>query len=262
MSIETIAGVDVHVVRRGQGTKPILYLHCSLAHHEAFIPLLAPFEDTHQVTFFDLPGHGRSQDLPEGCDIQTITANIARELLADGAHVIGHSFGATVALRMALEGAPITGLTLIEPVMFAAARGSAGYAQHERDFAPFNAALDVGDREEAARGFLRIWGLNVRWKHLPARARAEAMRSIHSITDAEPALHHDVHNMLRPGGLEALSMPVTLIEGTDSHPVIKDIHDGLEARLPNVRRVALKGGHMVPLTDAQSVITEIARDLA
>lgn len=262
MSIHSIAGVDINVVHRGQGGAPILYLHCSLARHDAFVPLMQPFEADHDITFFDLPGHGHSQDLEEGCDIQTITRDIALELLQDGAHVIGHSFGGTVALRMAVEGAPIRGLTLIEPVLFAAAQGTAGYDLHERDFAPMRDALAANQREDAARAFLGLWGVGVQWRHLPKRAKDEALRSIHNISDAEPALHHDIHGVLRPGGLEAVDMPVTLIQGRDSHPVIGDIHAGLAKRLPNARSVVLEGGHMVPLTNPAAVAAEIARDLA
>lgn len=255
-----VAGQEVHVVTRGAGQR-VLYIHCSLARHEPFLRLTREAEATHQMTFFDLPGHGRSGDVPKGADIHTITRDIARALIDGPTHIVGHSFGATVALRLAKEGAPVTGMTLIEPVLFAAAKGQPGYAQHAQVFAPVDVAMDAGDDVVAARAFLEIWGMGVPWEALPPRAQQEALRAIHQVRDAAPALHGDVHGMLAPGGLEALDMPVTLIEGQHSPAVVHEIADTLLARLPNGRRVSVPGGHMVPLTHPREVSQEILRDL-
>lgn len=256
----TVAGHDVHVVTRGAGI-PVLYIHCSLARHEPFLRLMRNAEDTHQITFFDLPSHGQSGDLPKGGDIHTVTRDIAAALMDGPTHIVGHSFGATVALRLANEGAPITGMTLIEPVFFAAAKDKPGYAQHAQEFAPVDAAFDRGDDIAAARAFLDIWGMGIPWDALPPRAQSEALRAVHQIQDAAPALHGDVHGMLDAGGLEGLDIPITLIEGKESPAVVHEIIDTLAERLPRSRRVVLPGGHMVPLTHPREVSREILADL-
>lgn len=247
MSLEQICGQGVWVAERGTGAGHTLMLHCSLARHETLLRLAGMCPG--RVTLFDLPGHGRSDDAPEGVDLHDHTTAIARTLIEEGSHVIGHSFGATVALRLALEDPRVARLTLIEPVLFSAARGAPGYIQHGVDYAPVEEAFARGDNEAAARAFLATWGMGVPWDDMPERVRDEARRSIHQIAAFDEILHHDGIGITAPGRLEALTIPVTLIAGSDSHPVMADIHAALEARLPNVETHVIAGaGHMVPIT--------------
>lgn len=247
MSLRQIEGQGVWVAERGEGEAHSLMLHCSLARHEAFLRLAGMIPG--RVTLFDLPGHGRSDDAPEGADLHDHTTAIAAQLIEPGSHLIGHSFGATVALRLALSDPRVSRLTLIEPVLFSAARGASGYVQHGRDYAPVEDAFARGDREAAARAFLDTWGMGVPWDALPERVRHEALRSIHHIPASDDALHHDRIGVMEPGKLEELSIPVSLIAGADSHPVVADIHATLSARLPNAQSHVIAGaGHMVPIT--------------
>ena len=56
-----------------------------------------------QMTAFDLPGHGRSADWDGMLDYQFLSTQIAGNFITNPIDVIGHSFGATVALRLAVE---------------------------------------------------------------------------------------------------------------------------------------------------------------
>jgi pimeloyl-ACP methyl ester carboxylesterase len=89
------------------------------------MPLAAKLAPAHDV-FFDLPGHGRSAPWA-GTDYHSDATAVAAALLHGPTHIIGHSFGATVALRLAVERPDLVSrVTLIEPVMFAAAGGARG----------------------------------------------------------------------------------------------------------------------------------------
>ena len=77
-----------------------------------------------------------------------ISTQIVGNFITDPIDVIGHSFGATVALRLAVEQPEkVRSLTLIEPVFFAVAGqdvpASLVAAQPYRD--ALQAALDKGD---------------------------------------------------------------------------------------------------------------------
>ena len=199
----------------------------------------------------DLPGHGRA----EGWDGGSLLAQSVRaaEAAMDGpVHLVGHSFGAVTALALAMErpGDVVT-LTLIEPVLFAAAAGRPGHAAAMERFAPMNAALARGDREEAARVFSRVWGTG--WDDLPERQRAYIRDRIHLIPAAEPDLMGDGLGLLAPGRLEALGMPVLLVQGGETEPVSGEILDALEARLGDVRRARVPGDHMAPVMHAGAV---------
>jgi len=107
---------------------------------------------------FDMPGHGRSGPWDEARDYMDQTVAAALGLIADApVDLLGHSFGAVAALRIASERPDLVrSLVLYEPVFFAAAeaRGTDTRAPN----AGFAAALAAGDREEAARCFTEVWG--------------------------------------------------------------------------------------------------------
>ena len=99
------AAPALHVRRFGAGPVPVLGLHCALASGRALEGLAAHLPEA-TLTTFDMPGHGRSPDWPGGGgDYQGVCAAFAAGMLGreGSAHVIGHSFGATVALRLALS---------------------------------------------------------------------------------------------------------------------------------------------------------------
>ena len=78
------------------------------------------------------------------------------DALTDGpTHLVGHSFGATVALRMAIERPQkVARLTLIEPVMFAASRDNDATKAHRAAFRPFVDAFAKGDLQVASAAFV------------------------------------------------------------------------------------------------------------
>ena len=240
----------------GPPGEPALLLHCSLAHSGAWSGVAGRLADLLDMTAMDLPGHGRSPPWDRARAFHDQATEMAHGVLLEGAHAIGHSFGATVALRLALEGAAPRSLVLIEPVLFAAAReaGASAYREHLEAFAPVLRAFEAGRAEEAARLFAGMWGDGAPWEALPEALRAYQAERIGLIFAGTPALEDDAAGLLAPGRLEGLRLPVLLIEGERSPPVIAATQARLAERLPRARRVVIEGaGHMAPLTHADAV---------
>jgi len=223
------------------------------------------------LTAPDLPGHGRSADWDGSTDFHGLTTRIAEALaLASGGgapvDLLGHSFGATVALRLALERPDLVrSLTLVEPVLFAAARAGGGpeFAAHQAALLPFERAIAAGDRELAAELFQALWGGDAPFNSLAEPQRRYIADRIHLIAAADPVLTQDIPGLLAPGRLESLSLPVLMIEGAKSPPVVAAIQRELIGRLPDARRVVVVGaGHMTPITHATQVAAVIADHLA
>jgi lipase len=227
-------------------------IHCSLGRHEMLLPLAERL--ALRTTLFDLPGHGRSPDWDGVTDYHRLTTGIAAGLARPDSHLIGHSFGATVALRLALERPDLVSrLTLIEPVFFAIARDQPEYPAHLIGFAPFQAAMARGDKAAAARAFTDVWGAGG-WDGLSASAQAGIVRRIHLIKAAEPAIDQDNAGLLRPGRIGEIKVPVTLIQGALSPLIIGAVHRVLGAILPQARLVQIpEAGHMVPITHPEDV---------
>lgn len=253
-------------VRRFGSGREALALHCSLAHGGAWAGVAAHLRGV-TVVAPDLPGHGRSPDWDGHSDLHTLTTWECLALLPEApVDLIGHSFGATVALRMALERSEaVRTLTLIEPVLFAAARAAddPAWRQNREALQPFATAIAAGDRMAAAAAFQAVWGVGVPFADMPAPQRDYIAARIHLIGAVDPSLQHDTAGLLAYGRLEALGLPVLLVEGATSPPVIAAIQTELQRRLPQVTRAVVPGaGHMSPLTHPAEVSALIAAHIA
>ena len=211
-------------------------------------PIARALDGQVDLRAFDMPGHGRSdpwQQAPGGPDFHTAVTRIAASFIDRPTDLIGHSFGATVALRIAVA-APeaVRSLTLIEPVLFAAAPDA---TQAARD-AEMAQLLASGRRDEAANRFMSLWGQGPVNRLSPA-ARAQIAAQMDLVQDSIPTLVQDAASLLRAGGLEGIDAPVMLIVGADTAPQMQAIADALAARLADVGRAVVPGaGHMLPAT--------------
>jgi lipase len=107
-------------------------------------------------------------------------------------HLIGHSFGATVALRMAIE-APgrVASLTLIEPVLFAAASDGLEKRANAETLGRMGPMIAAGDTKRAARLFLSVWGSGEDFDRLPSGEAARMAGQMWMIPAQRASLHDD-----------------------------------------------------------------------
>lgn len=249
------------------GTRPVLALHCSLAHAGAWGPLAERLTGV-TLTATDQPGHGRAADWDGVSDLHKVATegSIAiAERLGHGHSIdlIGHSFGGTVALRVALQRPDLVrSLTLIEPVLFAAAHADPAFAAFQTHHARVVERLQAGDHVAALRLFQADWGAGEALESLPEKTRTYMLDRIALIGAQNAVLMEDTAGLLRGGSLEELRVPVLLIEGGNSPAIIGAIHTALAARLPNVQRLVVQGaGHMLPITHPQLVAPAVQAHL-
>lgn len=253
------------------GARPVLALHCSLAHAGAWSGLVDHLSGV-TVTAPDQPGHGRAANWDGASDLHGLTTRLSIEqaiIIGGNApiDIIGHSFGATVALRIALERPDLVrSLVLIEPPLFAAARagGASAFAPFQADHLRVAQTLADGSREDAAALFHGIWGNGVAFDDLPPRQQHYMADRIHFIAAQNPFLLNDTAGLLRYMGLESVGVPVLLVEGTASPAIVGAVQDELARRLPQVTRLVVPdAGHMVPISHpgavAEAVMAHLAR---
>lgn len=255
MSLPRIGGHPTAVRHWGKGPREALALHCSLAHSGAWSGPAAALPEW-RVTAPDLPGHGRSApwDGTEGLhDVATHMGHALVEAVDGPVDLIGHSFGATIALRMALERPDrVRRLVLIEPVLFSITRGSAAFDAFASGYAAVDAATDATPAEAAAL-FHDAWGAGD-FAALPKAQQHYMIERMPLVRAQNPVLLDDAPGLVAPGRLEGFAAPVLLMEGAESPPIIAAIHDRLAARLPDARRFRQPGaGHMLPITHAVEV---------
>ena len=219
--------------------------------------LIGALADRITATLYDLPSHGRSSDWDGTGDLHDVATDMGRALLTEPMDLIGHSFGATVAMRLAMEHPEmVRSVTMIEPVYFAPA-----IADHPDEmFAAlgvneeFNAAWDSGDRETAARCFNRAWGDGTKWADFSPRARSYMTDRIHFVVGSAPFLEEDSAGLLKNDMFARATMPALLIKGGKSNAAAGYINDAIARRLPDATSTTIEGaGHMAPLTHPEQV---------
>jgi pimeloyl-ACP methyl ester carboxylesterase len=117
---------SIHIARWGTSGPDIVLVHGgvqgSTSGGEKCFAVQEPLADHGwQLIVPDRPGHGQSPDPGRPDDAEADGAWVA-DLLGDGAHLVGHSFGGAVALAAAAKRPQaVRSLTLIEPAMHALA---------------------------------------------------------------------------------------------------------------------------------------------
>ncbi|MFO7921914.1 MAG: alpha/beta hydrolase [Nioella sp.] len=233
----------------GAGPRAVLALHCSLAHSGAWEGVARALGPGLHLTAPDILGHGKAPGIDPARDLHDQCYEAILPHLPEGrCDVIGHSFGATLALRLA-EQRPdrIRSLTLIEPVLFAAAKSSGVFSAHLSEMADYAAAEARADRAATARAFLSVWGNGRAFEDLPAAQQTYATERIHLIKAAEPALFEDSAGLVPR--LREVAAPTLLVEGGESPRIIHAILDRMARDIPDTTRLCVPGaGHMVPIT--------------
>jgi pimeloyl-ACP methyl ester carboxylesterase len=85
---------------------PVLLIHGVGLNADAWEPQIATLSLRRRVVAIDLPGHGQSDLLPDGADLGDYVATVAVLIAGLGISpipVVGHSFGALIALGLALD---------------------------------------------------------------------------------------------------------------------------------------------------------------
>ena len=260
------AGFSPHISELGAGPTRVLALHCTLAFGGALGGVAKALGAG--VT----PSHGQSADWDAVSDFSDTVYAASLEAMArvdpkgGPIDIIGHSFGAATALRIAAKHPDrVRSLMLFEPVFFAVARTDDpdSLSAQETHAAPFFEAMQRGDMAEGARAFNRMWSGSGGWEKLPERAQQAMIRAIHVVPDTHDFLYEDTAGLLAPGLLEAVQAPAILMRGEHALPAIVSTNAGLARRLGNGSEVVLSGaGHMGPISHAAGVAAHIKGLLA
>jgi pimeloyl-ACP methyl ester carboxylesterase len=213
----------------------------------------------------DLYGHGIAPAwLGAPADIVAAdTARIARLAAAsdDPVHLVGHSYGGAIALRVARHRPrSIASVVVYEPVtmrlLFDYNRKHRAATEVAEVASNINRALNGGDYERAAQRFVDYWAGAGQWERLaPERQVAMALR-MPVIQAHFVSLFGDGARLRDYAGIDA---PVLYLAGRDTRASTKRIAELLESALRDVELETLEDmGHLGPITHAEPVAQRIA----
>lgn len=223
----------------------------------------------HRVVAIDSIGAGKSPPWPteggpslsdEAAFLEPVLAAIAPPLF-----LIGHSYGAAVALVAALaQPKRIRALVLYEPPLIALleeeAPGQDASRELSRTAADAAASVAAGDWPGAARRFIDYWMGAGSWDRMPAARQSPIAASMDPIAHWARALTDEPTPL---SAFRALDMPVLCMVGSESPGSSRGVTRLLVKTLPNVTRVECAGlGHMGPVTHPDVVNEAIDAFLA
>ncbi len=223
----------------------VALLHAGVADRSMWREHLGWLTDAgYRAIAVDLPGFGAAR-IPEGPQapwedvLQTL-----RELDLAQAVVVGNSFGAAVALRVAaVAPAAVSGLLLVSPPPLALDPSPELSAAWEAE----EAALADGDVDGAVAAVVSAWVL----PEAPAAVRervAEMQRRAFALQEGVDAGEAPDPLADRPEALEALRIPVLAVTGERDMPDFKLGAEQVGQHVPGGRSELLPGaGHLAPL---------------
>ena len=254
---------------REAGSGPaVVCLHSNASTSGQWRALMERLSGRFRVIAVDAYGAGKSPDWPAGTPGRLDDEIALLEELLRGLpefHLVGHSYGAAIALKAALRyGARVKSLALYEPTLFALllaqdARHPA--AQGIRDAAEAAAAaVDRNDLDAAGERFIDYWMGAGAWSAMPQARRPAVAQSMRGIRYWAHAL------MNEPTPLAAfaqLAAPVLYMVGGSSPASSRGVFDLLKTTLPAVRVKQFDDlGHMGPVTHPDVVNPFIEEHLA
>jgi pimeloyl-ACP methyl ester carboxylesterase len=259
-------GVTLSFVHTGEGA-PVFCLHSSGGSGAQWKRLGAELSQRYQLLAPDLHGHGGTSPWPYarplrlGDEVALVEPLLTA--LPSPAHLIGHSYGGAVAMKLALAApARIRSLTLIEPVLFSLLDphgDRADYLEISQIAEATVSAVQAGQPAAAARLFVDYWSGAGAWAGLPDHARAVVERSIPAVARHWEAVLGDGMTL---ADLAAFPVPTLLLAGDRGPRPARRVTELLAATLPEaVQGVTAGAGHMSPLTHSAAVNAAIVKHL-
>lgn len=263
-----INGAEIAYKTAGYG-EPVLLMHCGFI-ADAFVPLFDESDLAQQYRLINYHRRGYGQSAPSAPTYSIEQqANDASELLQQldihSAHIVGHSFGANIAIQLALS-APekVHSLTLIEPLlgffltpdalaflMTTIGQAMDAYAQGNKQ-----AALNTWLNGAFGPGWQEI--VNSR---LPEGYK-QALRDVDTAITVEAASTQTW--AVSPPHLRQIKQPALSMTHVNPNWLgFQEMHEGLLSSIPQVEALIVPGAtHLMQLQNPNRVARGLADFLA
>lgn len=252
MPASRINGVQLFWELSPGAGEPLVLVHGSWGDHHNWDSVVPGLAARLHVAIYDRRGHSRSERPPGQGRIAEDVADLAAliEYLFNGpSHVVGNSFGAAIALRLAAERPElIRSLAVHEPPLFglleSVAEVQPALAVVRQRMDAVAALLRSGDMTGGARRFVESIAFGPgAWDQLPQATRdtfvANAPTWLDELQEPE-SLSLDLQR------LAAFQAPALLSQGGQSPPFFPAAVERVAAALPHARRYRFEQAGHVP----------------
>lgn len=256
-----IYGQPIHLDDSGAGA-PVLLLHAAASSGMQWMKTKKVLNPRYRVLIPDLAGEGRTPGPSDwsdllGTECDGISALI--KSIGGPVHVVGHSYGAVIAMRLAAEHPHLfSSLVLIEPVAFNLLRAYPFNEDHKQLLDVKNActsALAEGNRFEAARFFISYWSGESSWQNLSPSLQKTLAGVMPKVVYGWDAIAADPRDM---DFYRQIRIPALMISGDSGPKPIQWVAHQLALNITASAFCRIWGaGHMSPITHPEAVTDAI-----
>lgn len=248
-------GYQIDYIESGSGPA-VLFIPGSYSTNAAWRPMQNALPDIFKIISTNLCGYGDTSETRTlqnfGMDHELHIIKTIAEHVGEPLHLVGHSFGATVALAVALSGAvDVLSLSLFEPnpIDILQANGQTGLFNQTRERSDaFEAAYLSGDIN-APRLIIDFWAGLGAFDGMPEGAQSYC-RS-HAFTNVLD-WYTDYTFTASLADYEELDIPALLVRGSDSNPAMVAMTGALCDSICNNQAAVVEGAsHSLIMTHAQ-----------
>jgi pimeloyl-ACP methyl ester carboxylesterase len=256
--------IHANIRSAGRGPTAVL-LHSSGGSGRQWDSLVDGLQSRFRLHAVDFYGHGNTPawggKRPLALEDDATLVEPLLRAAPDGVHLVGHSYGGGVALKLAqMFPAHVRSVAVYEPVLF---RLLFDYnAQHApaREIRVTGASIDhrlaLGHAERAAQRFVDYWAGEGSWDALPALRKQAVAARMPAVVPHFNALFNDSFTR---ADLARLAAPVLVLTGARTKASTRRIGELLRFAMPRATHEMLSDmGHMGPITHASVVNARIA----
>jgi pimeloyl-ACP methyl ester carboxylesterase len=266
MPLASQGRLTLDYAEQGSG-EPVVLLHSSVSGNRQWRSLADALSDRYRSLAVNLFGYGETTAWP-GNTSQSLYAQACLVFLLPGIdqgpiHLVGHSFGAAVALKAALLlGERVKSLVLIEPNPFRLLQQEGRTqafleARELRDHVKLFGSL--GDWDKVAERFADYWGGEGTWAAMPEKRRSAFAAGL------QPNFYEWDAVMGEETTLEqwkSIRTPTLVMSDPGTRRPIREIVELFASACPHWRFHAMAGGgHMAPLTRPELVNPQVRQFL-
>lgn len=245
---------------REMGIGPtVLCIHSFASNQGQYRSLMQRLAPRFRVVAADLYGHGNAAAWTDRRRM-TLADEAApfEALLADGppVHLVGHSYGAAVALRIAsAQPARVRSMVLYEPTIWGTLSqwcpGDPATLEIEAVRDDTVRLVHAGDVAAASERFIDYWGGKGAWAATPSARKPKLMETVRLLGDG---WHSSFAECWSQEALGLLDVPCLLLTGSHSTAAARRAAQLLRESLPQVTVIELQGlGHLGPMTHPERV---------
>ena len=241
--------------REAGGGPTVVCLHASASNSRQWLPLMEYLSPRYHVLAPDFHGSGKTPAWRAKRPLTLRDELALLEPVLERAHsplmVVGHSYGAAVALIAALEHPDrVHALALYEPTLFSLVDAESPAPNDVDGFkaalADTAAAYDAGDAAAAAKCFVDYWSGRGSWDQMPEARQGQVAATMGNIRGWAHACLKEA-TPLR--AFSWLGAPILFMVGKNSPASSRGVARLLTRALPRVHVVEFEGmGHMGPVT--------------